>query len=33
MRGGREINVEDEIELEGLPNFGLVLHHAVIGVQ
>src|SRR5215510_9238667 len=32
-RSGREINVEDEIELEGLPDLGLMLHHAVIGVQ
>src|SRR6266700_2615298 len=33
MRGGRKINVKDEIELEGLPDFGLMLHHAVIGMQ
>src|SRR5262249_25178868 len=32
-RSGREIDVEDEIELEGLPDLGLMLHHAVIGVQ
>src|SRR6266545_2386457 len=33
VRGGREVDVEHEIELEGLPHFRLVLHHAVIGVQ
>ncbi len=33
MRGGREIDVKDEIELEGLSDFGLMLHHAVIGMQ
>src|SRR5882672_4665447 len=33
VRSGRKIDVEDEIELEGLPDLGLVLHHAVIGVQ
>ena len=29
----REIDVEHEIEREGLPDLGLVRHHAVIGVQ
>ena len=28
-----EIDVEHEVELEGLPDLGLVLHHAVIGVE
>src|SRR5262245_25308760 len=32
-RSRGQIDVEHEIELEGLPDLGLVLHHAVIGVQ
>src|SRR5215467_2143166 len=28
-----QIDVEHEVELEGLPDLGLVLHHAVIGMQ
>ena len=28
-----EVDVEHEVELEGLPDLGLVLHHAVIGMQ
>ena len=28
-----QIEVEHEIELEGLADLGLVLHHAMIGVQ
>ncbi len=32
-RGFGEIDIERQIELEGLPDLGLVLHHAVIGVQ
>ncbi len=32
-RGGVEIDIEHEIEPEGLPDLGLVLHDAVIGVQ
>ena len=28
-----QIHVEGEIELEGLSDFGLVLHHAMVGVQ
>src|SRR5580700_7488819 len=32
-RGFGEIDVEHQIELEGLSDLGLVLHHAVIGVQ
>src|SRR5436190_8454973 len=31
--GLREIEIEHEIELEGLADLGLVLHHAMIGVQ
>ena len=31
--GLRQIEIEHEIELEGLADLGLVLHHAVIGVQ
>src|SRR5207249_8897879 len=31
--GCHEVDIEDEIELEGLSNLGLVLHHAVIGMQ
>src|SRR5689334_16231357 len=29
----REIDVQHEVELEGLADLGLVLHHAMIGVQ
>src|SRR5207249_1747191 len=32
-RGRGQIDGEHEIELEGLADLGLVLHHAVIGVQ
>src|SRR5580704_1565626 len=32
-RGFGEIDIEHQIEREGLPDLGLVLHHAVIGVQ
>src|SRR5580693_507278 len=32
-RGLGQIDVEHQIELESLPDLGLVLHHAVIGVQ
>src|SRR6516165_9989642 len=32
-RSRGEVDVEHDVELEGLPDLGLVLHHAVIGVQ
>src|SRR5262249_1125147 len=28
-----EVDIEHEVEVEGLPDLGLVLHHAVISVQ
>src|SRR4029079_14150139 len=31
--GMREIEIKHEIELEGLADLGLVLHHTMIGVQ
>src|ERR1700722_4445185 len=33
VRGFGQIDIQYQIELEGLPDLGLVLHHAVIGVQ
>src|SRR5262249_3075478 len=32
-RSRGEVDVEHEVEVEGLPDLGLVLHHAVISVQ
>src|ERR1700758_807670 len=32
-RGGGKIDIENEIERESLPDFGFVLHHAVIRMQ
>ena len=32
-RGLREVDIEREVELERLADLGLVLHHAVVGVQ
>ena len=32
-RGRGKIDIKDKIEPERLPDFGFVLHHAVIGVQ
>src|SRR5580700_5121184 len=32
-RGFGEVDIEHQIELEGLPDLGLMLHHAMIGVQ